>query len=312
VTAGWVAASTRGRALNRRLLGSEGARQMAGSASWPEARAHLQASFYGTDLPAGADRATARTATATATVWQLRVLAGWLPVGGSGLARLFAAPIEIANIERHLVTLQGGPAAHPVPLGALAVAWPRVAETRSPEHLVDVLTHSAWGDPGGFGFETLAVGLRVAWARRLIGQVPVAAEWAKGGLAVLIAREIFAFERDLTPPVGREVDRLLGKHWRDAATLPALIDALPDTAAWALEEAASDANLSPAELWRAEVSVARRVGSDAATQAATRRHTKDTVAALMALLLLDLRRVLAAIEVAGRGPNRIEVFDAVA
>ncbi len=285
---------------------------MVAAASWPEARARLETSFYGAELPAGADRATARTIAATATAWQLRVLAGWLPVGGSGLARLFAAPIEIANIERHLRTLQGEPAAHPVSLGALAVAWPRVAETKSPEHLVDVLTHSAWGDPGGFDLASLSVGLRVAWARRLIGHLPGAAEWAKGGLAVLVAREIFAFDRSLTPPVSRDVDRLLGNRWRSATTLPELIDTLPDSAAWALVEAASTGDLSPAELWRAEVCVARRVGSDAATRAMARRHTRGTVAALMALLLLDLCRVSSAIEVAGRGPNRIEVFDAVA
>jgi hypothetical protein len=38
----------------------------------------------------------------------------------------------------------------------------------------------------------------------------------------------------------------------------------------------------------------------------------DTVAAIMALMLVDLWRVTAAIEAAGRGPHAAEVLDAVA
>lgn len=307
MTAGWVAASTRGSALVRRLVGTTGARELAGTDTWSETRALLSTTFYGAEMPADADREAARRTATTATTWQLRVLAGWLPVGTSGLARLFAAPIEIANIEAHLAGLAGPNTSTPLSLGSLAVAWPRVATATSPEQVRTVLTHSAWGDPGGADPVTVAVGLRVAWARRLIRQVPEAASWAKGGLAVLIARELYAFNRDIAPPTGRELDLLVGNRWRRATTVSELARLMPESAAWALAEVAS-----PSDLWQAEVDVARRVTADATALTGARRFTKDTVAAMMALLLVDLWRVTAAIELAGRGPNRIEVFDAVA
>ena len=307
MTAGWVAVSTRGGALLGRLAGPAGARELAEAATWSQARGQLATTFYGTEMTTDSDRAEARSAATSATVWQLRVLAGWLPAQASGLARLFTAPIEIANIEAHLASLSGAAVQGPVSLGSLAVAWPRVATTTSPEQVRAVLTHSAWGDPGGADPVAVAVGLRVAWARRLIRQVPETAAWAKGGLAVLIAREAFAFSREVAPLTGRELDRLVGKGWRQAATIPELALVLPDSAAWALADIAS-----PADLWRAELAVTRRVTAEATRLAAVKRFTKGTVAAVMALLLVDLWRVTAAIELAGRGPNSTEVFDAVA
>ncbi len=308
MTAGWAAASVRGSALVRRLVGPSGAREVAGSATWGDARAQLATTFYGRESPADVDRDTARTMAATAAMWQLRVLAGWLPVGASGLARLFAAPIEIANIEAHLENLDGaGPSRDPVPLGSLGVAWRRVAATTSPEQVRTVLTHSPWGDPGGAGPVEVAVGLRVAWARRLMRSVPETVPWAKGGLAVLIAREVFAFDRAVAPVTGRELDRLMGKGWRAATSIAELAHLVPEAASWPLAGIES-----PTDLWNAERNVARRVDLEATQLADGRRFTRSTVAAMMTLVLLDLRRIMAAVELAGRGPDPTEVFDAVA
>ncbi len=105
MTAGWVAASTRGRTLLTRTIGTDVARSIATADSWPTARDHLHNTVYGTELTATADRRTARRCAATATAWQLRVLAGWLPPASSGLVRAFAAPMEIANIEAHVAQL---------------------------------------------------------------------------------------------------------------------------------------------------------------------------------------------------------------
>ena len=307
MTAGWVAASTRGRALARRLVGPAGAGEIASAATWDEARSQLAKTLYGAEIAPNADRAAVRRAAAVATSWQLRVLAGWLPVGSSGLARVFAAPIEIANIEAHLAGLAGAKVAAPVPLGPLSVAWPRVTAATSPEQVRISIARSAWGDPGGSSPTAVAVGLRTALARRLISQIPEAAPLAKGGLAVLIARESFAFERQIAPITSGELDRLIGSRWRQATTIPELTELLPDSSAWALSGITS-----AADLWRAELAVAARVANEAAALASERRFTKSTVAATMALLLVDLWRISAAIEVAGRGPIPIEVFDAVA
>ena len=58
--------------------------------------------------------------------------------------------------------------------------------------------------------------------------------------------------------------------------------------------------------------VAARVATDAAQMATAGNPTRETVIGIMASLLIDLHRVLAVIEVAGRGPDGREVFDAVA
>lgn len=305
MTAGWVAAATRGRALLDGLVGIDGARALVASTTWPEAATKLGTTFYGRELDVPADRETARRTAAAATAWQLRVLAGWVPPGASGLARLFAGPLEIANIEQHLAGLAGAASGTAIPLGSLSVAWPRVALTTSTAQVRDALARSAWGDPGGTDPTTIGVGLRVAWARRVVRQVPDAAAWARGGTAVLVAREKLAFGRELAHPTDHEVDKLIGTRWRQAPTVADLSERLPRSAAWALAPAGS-----PSELWLAEVAVVRRIGEEATQLAGSGRYTQSTVMAMMALLLVDLWRVTAAIEATGRDAS--EVFDEVA
>jgi hypothetical protein len=307
MSAGWVAPMTRGRALLERTIGLDGARRLAAAESWPAARERLAPTVYGIELASDANRAQARHAAATAATWQLRVLAGWLPPGSSGLARLVAGPIEISNIEQHLAWLTLGTTAHSVPLGSLGTAWPVAAATTSPEALRGHLARSSWGDPGGSDPVTLAVGLRVGWLRRLSRQLPVAREIALGGLAILIARERFAFEREIAPIPARELDRLVGNGWRRAETLTQLTERLPRGASWALSGI-----VSPADIWRAELAWLERAEGDAQGLAASRRFGRNEFAAVMALLMVDLQRVESAIEIAGRTPIPGEVFDDVA
>jgi hypothetical protein len=318
VTAGWVAASTRGRSLLHRTIGADTARTLATADSWHEARAQLATSMYGASLPADADRRTARAVSSEATVWQLRVLAGWLPPASSGLARTFAAPVEIADIDRHLARLDrvGNPTIRsggvdvpqPVPLGSLATAWPRVARATTLDQVRNALARSPWGDPGGTDRATIGVALRVAWGRRLVRQAPVTTDWVHGAAAVLIARERFLFGREIPEIPARTLDQLLGTTWRRASSVDSLADDLPRSASWSLAAAGSSAD----GLWQSELAVIRRVGDDATTIVGSGRNGRDTVAAVMALLLVDLWRVVAAIESAGRAFVPAEVFDDVA
>lgn len=308
MTAGWVAASTRGRALLTRTVGADVARSIASAESWPAARDHLRDSVYGSELAATADRRTARRTAATATAWQLRVLAGWLPPASSGLARVFAAPIEIANIEARLAQLAPGVAPPPaVELGTLGVAWSAVTKQRTADQVRAVLARSPWGDPGGADRTAIALGLRVAWARRLDRQAPIASVWAHAGAAVLVAREQFAFDRSISEVTGRDVDRLLGTAWRRASNTSELTDRLATSVRWVFGDVASTA-----DLWLAELALLRRVEADSRSVAAAARNGRDTLAAIMALLMVDLWRVDAAIESAGRTPLVTEAFDAVA
>ncbi len=318
MTAGWVAASTRGRSLLHRTIGPDAARAWANTDSWHEARAQLATSMYGASLPADADRGTARAVSSEATIWQLRVLAGWLPPASSGLARTFAAPVEIADIDRHLARLDragsapvgsgGAEPPQPVPLGSLATAWTRVARATTLDQVRSALARSPWGDPGGNDRATIGVALRVAWGRRLVRQAPITTDWVHGAAAVLVARERFLFGREVPDVPARALDQLLGTRWRRASSVAALADDLPRSASWSLAAAGPTAD----ELWRSELAVIRRVGADATKIVDSGRNGRDTVAAVMALLLVDLWRVAAAIESAGRTFVPAEAFDAVA
>ncbi len=308
MTVGWVAATMRGRALLRRTAGVAGARAIAAAASWEAARDLLAGTVAGRGLPPEADRRQARSAASAATVWQLRVLAGWVPPASTGLVRLAAGPVEITDIEAHLAALEGGPRHDPVPLGSLGTAWPAVGRTTSAEAARDVLRRSSWGDPGGTDRVSMALGLRVAWLRRI--QVVVgrrAAPWAGGALAVVVARERYAFERDISPVTARDVDRALGRQWRAADSIAELADLLPPSVRWPLTgiDRADD-------LWRAERAVVQRVAEQAGHRAVAGGADRATLTAVLAVLLVDLWRVHAAIDLAGRGPAGGEAFDAVA
>ncbi len=187
------------------------------------------------------------------------------------------------------------------------MAWAEVAKQRSADQVRVVLGRSAWGDPGGADRATITLGLHVAWARRLARQAPVAANWAHGGAALLVAREQFAFDRAIPEVTGRELDRLLGTAWRDASTTSELTDRLPKSARWIFADV-----VSTEDLWLAEITLLRRVTADAERVATASRNGRATVAAIMGLLLVDLWWVDAAIEAAGRTPLVTEVFDAVA
>lgn len=316
MSAGWVAATVRGRSLVRGGLGIGGARELTELESWEEARARLT-DVVPHRLPDGADRATARRAALAATVWQLRVLAGWLPPSGAPLARLAAGPAEIIALEDHRSRLDGGPAssliapprpAPPIALGSLGIAWPRAAATSTPTALRALLARSVWGDPGGTSEPELALALRLAFAARVrhLGGA-LAHPWASGAAAVLVAREQLAFGRTLTPAAARQADGLLGSGWRDPRSVPELAARLPSDARWVL--AGVERNH---QLWRSEVALVRRVAGDARPVVAAGRPDRDTVVALLALLLVDLWLTEVAIEGAARGAAGREVLDAFA
>ena len=279
----------------------------AAAGGWHDARTRLLTTTYGTELSPTADRASARRTARQATLWQIRVLASWLPPANGRLAHLAAAPFEISNVEQHLSRLAGQPIDDPMPLGSLSAAWNRVRLATSPEQVRSELARSTWRDPGGVDRAAITIGLRVAWGRRVATQVPDARAWAHGGLASLIAGERFVFDRDINEATSRELDRLFGTPWRQAVDIADLADRLPFSANWVLAgiETASD-------LWRCETAVLHRVVHDAEPIATSGAPTRRAVAAILALLLVDLWRVSASIEAAGRGPASTEVLDAVA
>lgn len=300
----FVAGAVRARAMSGRCVGAAASRQLATSVGLGEAIEAMRGTPYGHDVRAGQTLAEAQAGVAATLLWHLRVLAGWLPGRGVEPIRAVAAWYEISNTDQLLRRLHGRPAAPPFRLGALAVAWPRIAVAPTPEALRTVLAGSAWGDPGAATPRAILLNMRLAWAQR-VAALPSARRWAAGAVALTVARERWVTGRDLDGPAGARAAALVGRPASAAQTFHEYVRALPAQAAWALRGvAAADG------LWRAEALWWHRVEHDG--RALLRDARFDDRAALAAAVVLaaDAWRVRAALACAA-GDAPIETFDAI-
>lgn len=302
----WVAGTVRARSLARRRLGAGAARGLAASASLEDATAALAATPYRHGVRAGQDLAGAQRGATLTLLWHLRVLAGWLPREGGRMLRLLAGWFEIANVDDLLQQLAGRQAEEPLPLGALATAWPRCAHVRSPAELRATLATSPWGDPGGETAREVQLGMRLSWAARL-SRLHRAAPWAAGAAALLVARERFAAGRDLPATPQGQATRLLGRDALAATSLVELQRRLPDPAGWVLAGIED-----PMDLWRAEGGWWSRVERDGFELLGAGGFGAAPVLGAVAVLSADAQWVRAALELAARGGRPLEVFDALA
>ncbi|MFZ2013463.1 MAG: hypothetical protein WAV00_06550 [Nocardioides sp.] len=307
MSAGWVGVSVRGRAMTNRRVGRVAARGLAARSSLDDALTALAHTSYGHALRGASDLETAQRAVVEATLWNVRVLAGWAPRQGVAILRALAAVLEAANIRDHLRLLEGTTIPSPYRLGGLSTAWPRVAVTGSVEEVRSVLTTSPWGDPAGGAPHDIALMLQTSLSDRVIAAVPEAAAWASGATALLVAREVVRDRRDLPAAARRSAARVLGDRGLRAGSVPELAGLVPAQARWALTEVHE-----PAGLWEAEGRWWGRVERDAF--ALVRRPTSgpEVLVGAVALLAVDTWRVRAALELAARGGGPMEVFDAVA
>jgi hypothetical protein len=295
VTVSWVGASVRARLLLRRRVGHERAAQLARSPSLREALQGLAGTAYGRELEPGLDLESAQRAVAAANLLHLRLLSGWLPPGQAECRRSLAAWYELANVEDRLAYLRGGELRPPFVLGGLASAWPGASRTISPIELRGALARSAWGDPGGDTAADVHVGLRIAWARRVLAEVPELRDLAAGALVLFLARELFV--------TGRPVEHLLrpriaavGSGWAHAQTFEELAESLPAHAGWVLEGLARSE-----ELWLAEVrwwGRAEALGWDLVTRL---RASRGEVTGAAVLLAVDAWRTASALAAAAAG-----------
>ena len=305
----WVAGGVRARLLAaERRLGRDGAMRVATSGSLPAALVLLAESPYRRGVRLDLDLAGAQRAIAATTLFHLRLIAGWLPREAIPPLRSLAAWFELANLEDRLAYLSGGPLSQPFELGSLAVAWPRAALAGTPDELVAVAAGSAWGDPRGSTLAERRLGLRLAWARRVLADVPEARAWASGALALVVARELYVVGRPVEHLSARPIPAL-GPHWHRAVTFDRFAASLPAHAAWALAGIAS-----PRELWRAEARWWARVEADASALLRGELSGRPLVVGVTALLAADGWRTSAALAAAARGglPGIAEAFDAVA
>lgn len=296
MTARWVAGGVRARAMARRRLGTTGVRALAGHRSLADALAALSGPPYGRQLRPDLTLAQAQRAVGDTLLWNVRVLAGWLPASGAEQLRVLAGWFEIANVDEQLRRLRGEPADQPYRLGRLATAWPRLAATTSAAEVRGVLSTSAWRDPGGDTPRLIATGMRLAWARRVVATVTPAAGWATAATALLVARERFIARRRLPDSLAATAAVLLGPAAVLAGSLADFGRALPAPARWVMAGVRA-----PADLWLAETAWWGRVHADGAALLAGARFGPDLVLGSCALLSADAWRVGAVLELVARG-----------
>jgi hypothetical protein len=311
VSAGWVAGSVRARAIARRALGAQEARRLAACGSLSDALAMLATTPYqiGSDLGGGQQAlAAAQHAVAASALWDLRVLAGWLPQGSAPLMRTLAGWFEIANVAERIHELAGRPPGEVFRLGALATVWPRSQQATSLAQLRAVLAASAWRDPGGDSAAAIEVGLRTRWAERVAALGAPARNWAAAALAIMLAGERFGPGQRPEQPVLRSVAvTLLGRAITDARSLDEFTRRLPRQLS-----SVFDGVRSPDQLWRAEAAWWAQTERDGHALAACTGFDRRPVIGAAAVLAADARLVRAALEVAARGGGAMGAFDAVA
>jgi hypothetical protein len=174
-----------------------------------------------------------------------------------------------------------------------------------------LLSRSAWGDPGSDTPDGVRLGMRLAGAARVSASVPQARAWAAGVAALTIARAHLLDRSHLAGPTTLMTTNLLGSRWPKTGTLADFTASLPTTARWPLARIED-----PADLWRAEAAWWTRVSTDGFALLRRPLTSSDPVIGAVAVLGSDAWRVRAALEVAARSGASVapamEAFDAVA
>lgn len=301
----WVAGGVRGRSLLRRRLGGAGARALATSPSLELAVGQLVRSPYMHDVRVGQSLAEAQRAVSATALWHVRVLAGWLPRGGAEVVRALAGAWEIANVRLLLASMRGAAPVTPYELGALATIPRRLLSASAPTDIRRSLAVSAWGDPDTDEPSELLSWMRLRWGERVAAVVPGASGWAAGYVALVVARAFFVEGRR---PGRRGWPTLpLGTGWEKASSIPDLARRVAPPARWTLAGIEDGAGL-----WSAEARSRSTVEREALErQDRFRPGSPEEVVASVVLLGLDAWRTRAALEVASRGGQPMEAFDAL-
>ena len=282
---GWIAGGVRARLLLEHRAGAETARELGRSPSLPRALEVLAGTPYAPAAGAGQRLEDAQRAVAASVAFSCRVLAAWLPRDAAVGIRAMASWFELANIEDRSPTSRVGS------------CDPRSSWACSRRSGTRRLRPGAWTSCAG------------CWAVRS-GATRAATSRRRSSCALrVVVGEAGRERRRPQPAPGRtgrsrscsprrcssragSSTRRSRVGWgstRPGATrrrIPALRERLPGRAAWAL--AGVD---EPSELWRAEPTWWRRVGSDAESMTRRRLDDPGVVLGAVALLALDAVRV---------------------
>lgn len=298
MSAGWVAGSVRARSLARRRLGPAAARHLAASGSLRDAQHALGSTAYARHIRPGQDLAATQHSVASALLWDLRVLAGWLPQDGVRLLRVLAAWFEMANVDEMLQAFGGRSAGPEFQLGVLATSWPRLRQATSRPALRATLAASPWRDPGGDTDRAVRFGMRASYASRAAALGAPVRDWSAGAMVVLAAGEQAGGRADGTVP---------GPAAAGPGALAELVRGLPPSARWVL-----DGVSAPDGLWRAEATWRGTVERDGLRLLRTSSLDSQVVVGAVAVMACDAWRICAALEIAARGGVPIGAYDELA
>ncbi|CAN5290717.1 hypothetical protein BH11ACT4_BH11ACT4_18090 [soil metagenome] len=309
VAADWVAASVRARLLAERRAGAGLCRTIAAQPNLTDALALLAGSAYGPHLPEEETLGASQRAIGDTVLWELRVLAGWMPARGTPLARAAAAAFERDNLVALFRQLEGGhDAGDYFELGALASVWPRAQGATSVEELNGLLRQSPWGDPGQPATAGAAADVLTAlWLRRLVGVAPGARDWAQQASVLLVARGLLIDGTAPTDRLSRLLWPLIGSEWSSASDLSALREGLSLSARQILDDVDSSE-----DLWRAEARLAGNVEAGGFQLLRGVASGPDIVLGALAVLAVDAWRTRAALGAAAAAAGIPEVFDVMA
>lgn len=306
--AGWVAATVRARNLAQRRVGAGRCHQCSTTANLSRALTLLTDSSYSEPLTGVTTLAAAQRATRETLLWQLRVLAGWLPPGGTGLVRAAAGAYERDNIVALARQLAGGTAAPaPYDVGGLATAWPRLRGQTTAPGLAEALRRSPWGTPGAVDLGGLGDVLTLVWLRRLASAAPSAQVWTRSAGVLLACRLRLVDDVAPSARVLSLIHPWLGREWEGAQNLAGFRAALPGPARTILEGV-----VDPSDLWRAEARLRVEVEADGLRLLRRPLPGPDVVLGAIAVLAIDGWRLRAALAAADAGTGSSEVLDAVA
>jgi hypothetical protein len=304
---GWVAATVRAKAMARRRIGAGTARRIALAPSLSDALGLLAGTAYERAAGPSTSLPEAEQVIAGVELWQLRVLSGWMPGSAVGLARALGARYERANIEAHARHLAEAGPQHLFQLGSLALSWPRLATTTSPQALRGALAASPWGDPGAGTPVALHDVLTLRWLRMLAAEAAPAVSWTAGAAALIVARLVLVRTSGPTEWTVRAAAPLVGTAWLQATSITALRDAIPLAARWALEGIDD-----PSDLWRSEARLAARLESDGFRLLRQGTPGPEPILGAVAVLAVDGWRLRVALADAALGTGPGEVLNVVA
>lgn len=305
MNADWVAASVRARSIAQRRVGAGKSRSIAAQPTLTDGLALLSGTVYAERTDQCTSQAATEWAISDTVLWQLRVLAGWIPGTGTRLVRAAAGAFERDNILALSRSLDDG---HSPPesfaLGSLALAWPRLRAARTTQELTEALRRSPWGEVGSGDATALRDILTLVWLRRLTRVAPAARPWAESTCALTVARILLVDHSAPPPRLVALIRPLLGRTWETAESLPALQAALPKSVRTVFDDIRD-----PEDLWRAEARQRAQVETTGFRLLRSSLPGPDVVLGSIVVLAMDAWRVRAALSSVGTSSS--EVLDAV-